>query len=89
MKKKKKFMPQKPEGSYGISQLSEVPKGCPKLLNEMCPVRLGGLLTEAQAYSYLVLVWYQTSQAIVTLGLQEMANTGHLRHVRSSSLTRG
>ena len=32
-------MPQKPEGSYGISQLSEVPKGCPKLLNEMCPVK--------------------------------------------------
>ena len=55
-KKKKKFMPQKPEGSYGILELSEVPTGCPRLLNEMCPVRLGGFLMEAQAYSYLVLV---------------------------------
>ena len=82
-------MPQKPEGSYGTSQLSEVPKGCPRLINEMCPIRLGGLLTEAQAYSYLVQVWYQTSQAIVTLELQEMANMGHLWHVGSSSLASG
>ena len=55
----------------------------------MCPIRLGGLLTEAQAYSYLVQVWYQTSQAIVTLELQEMANMGHLWHVGSSSLASG
>ena len=82
-------MPQKPEGSYGTSQLSEVPKGCPRLLNEMCPIKLGGLLTEAQAYSYLVQVWYQTSQAIVTLELQEIANMGHLWHVGSSSLASG
>ena len=82
-------MPQKPEGSYGTSQLSEVPKGCPRLINEMCPIRLGGLLTEAQVYSYLVQVWYQTSQAIVTLELQEMANMGHLWHVGSSSLASG